>query len=537
MVTNKIRIFPMSQCQDKTHTQTAQQTYVDVEAWKLLSNQAGWLLDAIENIAEAFVYWGPDDRMVLCNSKYPSQFIEPDKVRPGVHFSVLVEQNIRTGRVISFNDIDDVPASPEKYRRKRLEMHRSGNGTFEVKNHNGKWLQARERRTRDGGTVGIYTDITSIKQAEQREHEAALAEARANQGKSRFLAAASHDLRQPLHAMGILVSALSGRLSNPEEKELLTGIDTCLNTMQSLFDSLLDISRLDAGVICPQLQPLDLNDLLQTVAREFSPQAGNHGLSLHIRPTRYFSQSDPSMLGRVLRNLIANAIKYTDRGGVIVAVRPHKGELSLEIWDTGIGFPEDQIEAMFTEFHQLEVGKVRRQGLGLGLSIANRLCSMLEHRIEVRSVEGRGSLFRIIIPLNEEPQRLPEQKASEILLSGFSGQHVVVIDDEPDNLTSSALLLQDWGCHVTTAANLTEVANISQYPDLLIVDYHLRGAEKGTSAISLLERKFSRKISAVVLTGDSEPKQLRQIQTTGYPIVHKPLKPIKLRAILQQYLK
>lgn len=526
----------MHQSQDKPSIQTAQQAYVDTQAWDLLSNQAGWLLDAIENIAEAFVYWGPDDRMVLCNSKYPSQFIEPDKVRPGVHFTELVEQNIRTGRVISFNDIDNVSASPEEYRRKRLDMHRNGNGTFEVKNQNGKWLQARERRTRDGGTVGIYTDITNIKQAEQREHEAAQAEARANQGKSRFLAAASHDLRQPLHAMGILASALSGRLSNPEEKELLTGINTCLNTMQSLFDSLLDVSRLDAGVINPQLQTLDLNDLLQTVKREFSPQAESHNLSLRIHSTPYFTHSDPSMLGRVLRNLIANAIKYTDQGGVVVAVRPNQGELALEVWDTGIGFPVDQIDAMFTEFHQLEVGKVRRQGLGLGLSIASRLCSMLGHRIEVRSVEGQGSLFRIIIPINKVPQRQSETLTTEPLLSGFSGQHVVVIDDEPDNLTSSARSLQDWGCQVSTASNLAEVANIHQCPDLLIVDYHLKGTEKGTSAISLLEQKFGRTISALVLTGDTEPEQLRQIQTIGYPIVHKPLKPIKLRAILQQYL-
>lgn len=515
---------------------TAQQEYVEDGVWDLLSNQASWLLDAIENIAEAFVYWGPDDRMVLCNSKYPLQFMEPDKVRPGVQFSELVEQNIRTGRVIAFNDIDDVPSSADAYRRNRMAMHLSGNGTFEVKNHNGQWLQARERRTRDGGTVGIYTDITSLKQAEKREHEAALAAARANQGKSRFLAAASHDLRQPLHAMGILVSALSGRLQNTKDRELLEGIETCLNTMQSLFDSLLDISRLDAGVIDPQPEVLDLNTLLHTLATEFSPQASSRGLSLRVRKTSYSTHSDPSMLGRILRNLIANAIKYTDSGGVMVSVRRRGKELALEVWDTGIGFPADQIEAMFAEFQQLEVGKVRRQGLGLGLSIANRLCTMLGHRIEVRSVEGQGSVFKVFIPISDQPPELINTEPDSSTVTDHSCYHVMVLDDEPDNLTASALLLTDWGYQVTTVTNLAEVELMDQCPDLLFVDHHLKGNEKGTTAITLLKAKFSRDIPAFVLTGDTEPDQLKEIRSMGYPVVHKPLKPMKLRAILQNFL-
>lgn len=520
---------------DKLAIQNAQREYVSDDVWSLLSNQAGWLLDAIENIAEAFVYWGPDDRLVLCNSKYPSQFMEPDKVRPGVKFSELVEQNIRTGRVISFDEIEDVPSSPEEYRQQRLALHRNGQGTFEVKNHTGKWLQARERRTRDGGTVGIYTDITSLKCAEQREHEAALAADRANQAKSRFLAAASHDLRQPLHAMGILVSALSGRLSNPEERELLSGVESCLNTMQSLFDSLLDISRLDAGVIEPQLQMLNLNEILQAIEKEFEPQARTRGLRLKIRPTDHFTYSDPSMLGRIIRNLIGNAIKYTDTGGVLVGVRVRANELVLDVWDTGIGFPLDQIEAMFMEFRQLEVGKVRRQGLGLGLSIADKLCEMLGHKIEVRSREGRGSVFRVRIPRRAGPV---QEIANSFLHQHFqTNTHpicVAVLDDDQDNLTAIALLLSDWGCKVLTASTLEGIARIEFCPDLLLVDHHLKGEEKGTSAIPLLREKFGRPIKAIVVTGDTEPEQLQDIKNLGYPVVHKPLKPMKLRSILQQ---
>ncbi|MBU2964090.1 ATP-binding protein [Amphritea sp. 2_MG-2023] len=512
---------------------TAHPDLADPDVWALLSSEASWLLDAIENIAEAFVYWGPDDRLVMCNSQYPSQFMEPDKVRPGVHFSELVEQNIRTGRVVRFNDIDDVPASPEAYREKRMAMHHSGYGTFEVENYSGKWLQARERKTRDGGTVGIYTDITGIKQAEQREHQAAIAEAQANQGKSRFLAAASHDLRQPLHAMGILVSALSGRLKAPEERDLLAGIDTCLNTMQSLFDSLLDISRLDAGVIEPEQQPLDLSQLLKHVEQEFSPQAQSKGLTLTVRGTAHHSFSDSSMLGRILRNLIANAIKYTDAGRVLVAVRPRAGALALEVWDTGIGFPTAQIDTMLGEFKQLEVGKVRRQGLGLGLSIASRLCNMLQHPLEIRSIEGRGSMFRVVIPLHQ-PSQTVEATAQPRQYADMSQRYIVVLDDDQDNLKATALLLRDWGCRVETAANLTEIEQIKHCPDLMLVDHHLSDNEKGTDAIDRLSAKFGKKIAGLVITGDTEPEQLQQIKAQGYPVVHKPLKPMKLRALLQQ---
>jgi signal transduction histidine kinase/CheY-like chemotaxis protein len=521
---------------DKPAIQTAQREYVSDDVWNLLSNQAGWLLDAIENIAEAFVYWGPDDRLVLCNSKYPSQFMEPDKVRPGVKFSELVEQNIRTGRVISFDKIEDVPSSPEEYRQQRLALHSNGEGTFEVKNHTGKWLQARERRTRDGGTVGIYTDITSLKCAEQREHEAALAADSANQAKSRFLAAASHDLRQPLHAMGILVSALSGRLSNPEERELLSGVESCLNTMQSLFDSLLDISRLDAGVVEPQLQVFNLNEMLQSVEKEFKPQAHSRGLELKIRPTSHFTYSDPAMLGRIIRNLIGNAIKYTDTGGVLVGVRVRANELVLDVWDTGIGFPLDQVEAMFMEFRQLEVGKVRRQGLGLGLSIANRLCEMLGHEIEVRSTQGKGSVFRVKIPLRAAPtqESMAPSAIQQPLQTTIPPLCIAVLDDDQDNLIATALLLRDWGCKVLTATTLEGIARIECCPDLLLVDHHLKGEEKGTSAIPLLREKFGRPIKAIVVTGDTEPEQLQDIKNLGYPVVHKPLKPMKLRSILQQ---
>ncbi|WP_116474357.1 hybrid sensor histidine kinase/response regulator [Zobellella maritima] len=505
------------------------------EVWELLSSQAGGLLDAIENIAEAFVYWDADDRLVLCNRKYPLQFMEPDKVRPGVRFSELVEQNIRTGRVISFNEIENVPESPAAYRKRRMEMHRQGKGSFEVKNHDGRWLQARERRTRDGGTVGIYTDITEIKEAERREHAAALAAEQANQAKSRFLAAASHDLRQPLHAMGILLGALEGRLRHPSERELLQDIDSCLQTMQSLFDSLLDVSRLDAGVLRPQPQRLELDTFLKAMEREFAPQAHRQSLSFRVRHSPYCTWSDPAMLGRVLRNLIGNAIKYTDHGGVLVAARIQGRQLALEVWDTGIGFPEEQLEVMFGEFRQLEVGQVRRQGLGLGLSIANRLSQMLEHKIEVRSVVGRGSLFRVLVPLHgsSQAESVPCIPVPPVEHNAFD-LRVLVIDDEPDNLHATATLLEGWGYRVDLAASLEQASRLPHCPDFILADYHLQAGTQGTDVIACLSRHFKCEIPAVIVTGDTEPEQLRHIQSLGYPVVHKPLKPIRLRALLQR---
>ncbi|MBU2091551.1 MAG: PAS-domain containing protein, partial [Alphaproteobacteria bacterium] len=346
------------------------------------------LIDAIESASEAFVIWDAEDRMVFCNSRYKSFFAEPEKVCPGVRFDSLVEMNIAHTSVA---EISLLPAGwdPDQYRRARLDCHNLARDTF-IQLRDGRWLQSCERRTREGGVVGVYTDITERKRAEEALAASKRAAEEANLAKSRFLAAASHDLRQPLHAVGILVSALSARLEDERQKEIAGQIGDCLETVSSLFDALLDISKLDAGVVAPAFAPVPLGPLLKALRREFTPLAERKGLRLTVLDSRLAVRSDAAMLGRILRNFLSNAIKYTESGGVLLGVRRRGESLRIDVIDNGPGFDPAEAEAVFREFHRLE-GTAAQQGIGLGLSIADRLARLLEHRLEVATQPGAGA--------------------------------------------------------------------------------------------------------------------------------------------------
>ncbi len=342
---------------------------------------AALLIDAIENMAEAFVLWDAHDRLVLCNERYAQRFADPAQVRPGIRFCDLVDMNIRAGSVKQLDGIADADRHPDLYRQHRMRLHRDGDATGEVLSHDGRWYQFRERRTRSGGVVGLYADITDRKHAEARARDAQCAAEQANLAKSRFLAAASHDLRQPLHAMGIFLSVLEHRLTDPAALEVLTDLQECALALGGLFDSLLDISKLDAGVLQPDPRPVDLGPLLAAVRREYGPLAERRGLRFRVVPTRLRVQTDPAMLGRILRNFCSNAVKYTREGGVVVGVRRQGADIRIDVADTGIGFPPERIDDVFQEFHRLpdpdpdpDQGQ---QGLGLGLAIASRLAETL----------------------------------------------------------------------------------------------------------------------------------------------------------------
>ena len=302
------------------------------------------LVDAIESASEAIVIWDAEDRMVFCNSRYKSFFAEPEMVRPGVRFDALVEMNIV---YTSVAEISLLPAGwdPDQYRRARLDCHNLARDTF-IQLRDGRWLQSRERRTREGGIVGVYTDITERKRAEEALAVAKRAAEEANLAKSRFLAAASHDLRQPLHAVGILVSALAARLDDGRQKEIAAQIGECLETVSCLFDALLDISKLDAGVVSPDFAPVPLGPLLKALRREFEPLAQRKGVQLTVLDSRFAVRSDPAMLGRILRNFLSNAIKYTEAGRVLVGVRHRADVLRVDVIDTAPGFDPAEAEAV-----------------------------------------------------------------------------------------------------------------------------------------------------------------------------------------------
>jgi signal transduction histidine kinase/CheY-like chemotaxis protein len=365
----------------------------------------------------------------------------------------------------------------------------------------------------------------------------------ANLAKSRFLAAASHDLRQPLHALGLFIAQLRGRPRADERKRIMTQVDAALSAMNELFNALLDVSRLDAGALTPDMTAFPVSQLLKRIETTFADAAREKGLSLRIVPSSAWVRSDFILLERVLGNLVSNAIRYTRAGGVLVGCRRKGGRLRIDVCDTGAGIPEDQQQQVFVEFCRLgEHERDHRGGLGLGLAIVERLCRLLGHRIELASRVGSGSRFSVEIPVADSVARIvPQPVAEPRRLDISSGKLVAVIDDDPMVLEGMGGLLRSWGCRVVTGASDDEVlAGLAAYddpPDVIISDYQLRGGRTGVQAIARLCESQSAPIAAFLMSGDTNPEPLEDAQKNGYVLLHKPVDPMALRATFTQVIR
>jgi signal transduction histidine kinase len=362
----------------------------------------------------------------------------------------------------------------------------------------------------------------------------------ANAAKTRFLAAASHDLRQPIHALGLLLATLADRVRNAQTAPLLGQIDASVDAVDAMLNSLLDISKLDAGVVHPNIGPVDLGALLERLEAEYQPVARLTDNGLRLRPASATVLSDAAMLQRVLANLISNALRYTHHGRVLVAARKRGASIRIDVYDNGPGIPAESLEDIFLEFHQLgNPERDRRRGLGLGLAIVKRLVGLLGHRMEVRSEVGRGSRFSVTLPRSVEAQRPREQDSAEPN-ADLRGSHVLVLDDEVSVLDAMRRLLEGWGCEVTTAATPEEAeayVHPSRPPDLVIVDYRLRQHASGIETIGKLHQRIGKPVPALVITGDTAPDRLREAQESGYPLLHKPVLPARLRSAMRQLME
>lgn len=364
-----------------------------------------------------------------------------------------------------------------------------------------------------------------------------------SRAKTRFFAAASHDLRQPVHAIGLFVGLLTTRIHDPGTRRLVDNIETSVRALESLFDALMDVSKIDTGAIQPKLVNFDILDLIERLRGDFEAEAGAKGLRLHLHPHRCTGicvvHSDPLLVERILRNLIANAIHYTERGGVLVAVRRSGDRLNLEVWDTGIGIAADQQTAIFEEFFQL--GNPERnhgKGLGLGLSIVRRLTELLDLPISLRSQPGRGTRFRVGLPIGAPQNPSPAAKPVE-LLEDCSSQLILLIDDDPSVLDGMTALLSGWGARVLTGATLDEAmaaANKTGRPDMIVCDYRLADGTLGASIVAALRGRFGRQIPAVVLAGAIDPERLAEAHARDYHLLLKPVHPSKLRALINAIL-
>ncbi|MBW8845959.1 MAG: response regulator [Burkholderiales bacterium] len=371
------------------------------------------------------------------------------------------------------------------------------------------------------------------------------------QARSRFLAAASHDLRQPVHALSLFVGALQLEPRGDKAAIIMGHVDGALAALGSLFDALLDISKLDAGLVQPDWQPLPLRQFLQRLAQDQAALASAKGLRFELRThgdasaAEAWVRSDPVLLERVLRNLLANALRYTDHGCVQLQLRLRGGRAEIKVADTGRGIPQSRRREVFEEFVQLggpEGG--REQGMGLGLSIVARLVGLLDLQLRLRSRLDRGTVVCLMLPLLPAPVVSPEPRvtpASGSALSGLQpGDVVLVIDDSDGVRLAMQELLANWGCEVFAAPDIDtlmpQLMTLSTPPRLLLCDYQLRAGANGLDAIDRLRDAFNDELAAVLITGDTAPDRLRQAAASGLPLLHKPVTPSLLRQAINRAL-
>jgi two-component system, sensor histidine kinase len=387
-------------------------------------------------------------------------------------------------------------------------------------------------------------DLIAELQQQKAEAERAREEAEiANRAKSQFLAAASHDLRQPLQALTLFTEALNERIYYPEVRNIVNNINSSVEALQALFNELLDISRLDAGVVVPHLVDFPVNQLLDRLRTDYTPQATERDLRLSIVSSKAVLHSDPTLLERVLRNFVMNAIRYTERGAIVVGCRYQRdGAVRIEVRDTGIGIAPEEHKRIFDEFYQLgNPERDRRKGLGLGLAIAKGIEKLLGCTIEVKSALGVGSVFSVIVPRGTSvPGAAPAPRSHANLKSSLRGSVIAVMDDERPLREGMQLLLSDWGCQVVAAASPDEVIaalrGLDQTPDLIVADYRLRAGVNGIEAVRRIGSAFGRDIPAVLVTGDTAADRLREARESGFILLHKPVVASQLSEALSRAL-
>ena len=357
--------------------------------------------------------------------------------------------------------------------------------------------------------------------------------------KSSVLISVTHDLLQPLNAARLTLSTFAEMEVSDRGKALLEQVDRSLLTLEDLLKTLLDISKLDAGVLKPEARPIPISSLLDPLRCELAPLAAKRGLSLKIRPSSLGVISDPLMLRRILQNLLTNALRYTQRGGVLMGCRQNGGEVRIQVHDTGPGIPEAQRQAIFQEFQRGEADTGDGAGFGLGLSIVRRFATVLGHEVQLSSRIGFGSTFSITLPRTELEidagvgRELPQHNFQ---FSGLEGAKILIVENDPSSAEAMALLLEKWGCDVaktiSTSDALERIGALGGTPDAIIADLHLDSDESGLAAVNAIRQQVKSEIPAMIVTADYSMEAAREAAVYGFELLKKPVKPAEMRSLL-----
>lgn len=499
---------------------------------------------SIEHISQGISVVDQQMRMVAWNKRYQEFFDYPEGyVRIGRPVADLIRFNLeRTGCKDA-----DLDAEVEK-RINYLKLGQPHN--FERYRPEGRVLEVSGNPMPGGGFVTSYTDITAHKELEsqlrkanetleQRVQERTKALEAANYSKSRFLAATSHDLMQPLNAAGLFASALEQKITDPELKALTANITSSLHAADDLLNSLLEVSRIDSGAIKPKLQSFRIDELISALDLEFTALATSRGLKFRKVDSAQVVYSDIRLLRRILQNFLSNAIRYTSSGKVLLGCRIRPGFCRIEVWDTGVGVPYDKREEIFQEFRRIKQKVlVTEEGLGLGLAIADRLSKLLEHPIHLKSWPGKGSVFSVDVPLAKQQVMAVRTKTQPAVnLSRLAGRKVLCVDNDATVLKAMRVLLQGWGCDVCVASDVPSAREaLAQWgeAEIILADYQLDDGVTGLELLSALTGE--RKIPAVVITANNTEDIRREVEGQGYRFLAKPVKPATLRAVMSSLL-
>lgn len=530
------------------------------EASEVLQFNRALLQGAIENITQGISVVDQSLRLVAWNARYLELFNYPEGlISVGRPIADIIRYNAERGLL--------GPGEAEVHVARRLHWMRQGRAhTSERLFPNGQVIELIGNPMPGGGFVMSFTDITAFREAEhalkganesleqrvaERTRElsqlnAALTEAKAhaeaaNQSKTRFLAAVSHDLMQPMNAARLFSAALLHNDDNvpAEAKQLIHHLDSSLRSAEDLISDLLDISRLENGKFTPTITPFALNTVFETLGAEFTALAQEQGLDFRVRSSALRVTSDAKLLRRVLQNFLTNAFRYA-KGPILLGVRRRHGQLSLEVWDRGPGIPEDKRQVIFEEFKRLDSHQTRAEkGLGLGLAIADGLCRVLGHSLEVRSWPGKGSVFSVTVPL-ATAQPLVNAAPPESLGTVLNGTQILCVDNEDSILIGMNSLLSRWGCQVWTARNREECQALLDEgirPHLALVDFHLDHGEVGTELMAWLRTQLGEPVPGVVISADGRPELIAQVHAAGLEYLAKPVKPAALRALLSRHVR
>ncbi|RPI12585.1 MAG: hybrid sensor histidine kinase/response regulator [Lysobacterales bacterium] len=512
----------------------------------------------MENVSQGIAVADSDGRIVAWNRRYIDLFDYPEgTVHVGCPVADLIRFNAERGE---FGD-----GNPDVQIGKRLAHMRAGTAyVVQRERRNGRVYEMRGQPMPDGGYVTTFTDITDFKRKEQELREAKqtleqrveertrelqsaleaqqdakqLAE-HANETKTRFVAAASHDLLQPLNAARLFASALVERSGDAGVREIAGRIDSSMRAAEEVLDDMLDMARLESGTMRADLIDFPLAEAFEHLERQFGPLAERRGLRLRVTRPRWHVRSDRVLLRRILQNLVSNALRYTQRGGVLLGCRRRGNHLVVEVWDTGPGIADQHQRAIFEEFMKLDrPSPWGEQGLGLGLSICDRIARLLDLQLGLRSIAGRGSVFSVRIPLGvERPAEAPESAvpAGPVLPSSLVGLTVLCIDNEPEILDGLRSLLTRWGMKVLTATDAMSALRhaASDRPSLVLADFRLSKSDPdGLELLVALCGEGNGGPSGVLVTADHSAELAQRARDLGFPMLRKPVKPAALRALL-----